>query len=62
MAFSYGIGEGFALGMHQTQAVAAAAGLAAMVGMGAVWSLLFLAALLLFDLAVRAPLLRRLGC
>lgn len=62
MASAYGLGEGLALGMYQAPGAAAAAGLAAMVGMGAVWSLLFLAALLLFDLAVRAPLLRRLGC
>lgn len=62
MAFSYGLGEGLALGMCQAPGADAAAGFAAMVGTGAAWSLLFLAALLLFDLAVRAPLLRRLGC
>ena len=62
MASAYGLGEGLALGMCQAPGADAAAGFAAMVGTGAAWSLLFLAALLLFDLAVRAPLLRRLGC
>ena len=62
MVSAYGLGEGLALGMCQAPGADAAAGFAAMVGTGAAWSLLFLAALLLFDLAVRAPLLRRLGC
>lgn len=62
MASAYGLGEGLALGICQAPGADAAAGFAAMVGTGAAWSLLFLAALLLFDLAVRAPLLRRLGC